>query len=306
MFKNAILYRIRAGLPGSSEQFGQWLAREAFLPCGPSQAKSGGWVPPRGHAHGALIEAVNGQWIARYVIETKNVPAAEVDRKLQEAIDHLDKTTGHKPGKKEGRDLRDEALLALLPRAFARQSAVWLWIDPRDGLLVLDATGQCKADEAIASLVRVLGQGLQIGYVQTLYGPMASMAAWLADEDDASLPKALAIGRECELKGAGDEPARVRFDHHSLDIDEVRRHVNENKLPVRLALSWQGSVSFMLTHQLQLRCIRFMEGWFDKREAATGEDRFDADVTIITGGLRPLIDDLIGALGGEAKDAHPS
>jgi len=122
VFKNLMLYRVGPEWPTSAAQWEEALTREPFAECGATQQKSTGWVPPRGEAHGALVEVVDGQWIARFAIETKAVPGEAVRRRTQEAIAAIEKTTGRKPGKKEVRDLRDDALIALLPQAFARQS----------------------------------------------------------------------------------------------------------------------------------------------------------------------------------------
>ena len=96
-------------------------------------------MPPRGPEHGALVESVDGQWIARLAIETRAVPGEAVRRKAQEAIDQIEKTTGRKPGKKEARDIRDDALLALLPQAFPRLGQVTVWLNPQERWLALDA-----------------------------------------------------------------------------------------------------------------------------------------------------------------------
>ena len=55
MIKNAIIYRISANLP-DLPALEEGLQKAAFQPCRPSQEKSEGWVPPRGEAHGALVE----------------------------------------------------------------------------------------------------------------------------------------------------------------------------------------------------------------------------------------------------------
>ncbi|HOK11828.1 MAG TPA: recombination-associated protein RdgC, partial [Ottowia sp.] len=86
MFKNLMLYRLGPGWPASAAQLEEALAREPFAECGATQQKSTGWVPPRGQDHGALVEAVDGQWIARFAIETKPVPGDAVRRKVQEAV----------------------------------------------------------------------------------------------------------------------------------------------------------------------------------------------------------------------------
>ena len=49
MFKNAIIYRIKANLP-DLPALEDALKKNIFQPCTPSQEKSEGWVPPRGEA----------------------------------------------------------------------------------------------------------------------------------------------------------------------------------------------------------------------------------------------------------------
>ncbi len=300
MFKNVMVYRIAQGWPASPEQLEEAIAREPFAECSATQQKSTGWLPPRGDEHGALVETVDGQWIARFAIETKAVPSDAVRRKLDEAVQHIEKTTGRKPGKKELRDLRDDALLALLPQAFPRRSTVTVWIEPTQRWLVMDVSAPGKADEVITSRVRVAGKGFGVGLLQTATSPQAAMAAWLADEHGDALHHAFSIDRGCELKGMGDEPARVRFEHHPLETPEIRQHIAEGKLPTRLALGWCGRVGFVLTQALQLKKIAFQEGVFEQGAPSNGEDRFDADVALTTGEMSGLISDLIDALGGEA------
>ena len=307
MFKNLMLYRLSPEWPASAAQWEEAIANEPFVECSATQQKSTGWVPPRGQEHGALVETVDGQWIARFAIETKAVPADAIRDRTQKAVEEIEKTTGRKPGKKELRDLKDDALIALLPQAFPRRSQVTVWIEPTQRWLVMDVGAQGKADELITSLVRVAGKGFGVGLLQTATSPQAAMAAWLADAEGDALPHAFNIERECELKGSGDEPAVVKFTRHPLQTDEVRQHIAEGKLPTRLALGWQGRVGFVLTQALQLKKIAFQEGVFDERPApANADERFDADVALATGELSGLITDLVAALGGEAAPGLPS
>jgi len=299
-----MLYQLGTGWPKSAAQWSEALGCEPFAECGATQPKSGGWTAPRGAAHGALVEAVDGQWIARYAIETKAVPAQALRRWLDERAVQIEHTHGRKPGKKELRDLRDDALLALLPRAFARRAEVAVWLAPKHRWLALDAGSQAKADEVIASLARVAGKGFAVSPLQTRQTPQALMADWLLAEKASGMPDAFHVERDCELKATGEEPAAVRFTRHELATPEVRRHVREGKRPVRLALSWQGRVGFTLTENLQIKKIRFDEGVFGERPDSD-EDRFDADAAIVTGELTGLIGDLIEALGGPAEGNTP-
>lgn len=110
MFKNLTIYRIGAGWTPELTAMEEALDAAKFVPCTATQEKSVGWAPPRGEEHGALVESVAGQLILKLVIETKSVPSASVKAKAQEAADHIEATTGRKPGKKETKELREDAL----------------------------------------------------------------------------------------------------------------------------------------------------------------------------------------------------
>ena len=146
MFKNLIVYRIAAGWSADTPQIEEALSPNVFVECGATQQQSVGWVPPRGEAHGALVESVGGQRIVRLQVETRAVPASVVRRKADEEAARIEATTGRKPGKKETKELREDALLSLLPQAFTRQSAAQVWIDAEAGLLLTDAGTQAPPE----------------------------------------------------------------------------------------------------------------------------------------------------------------
>lgn len=297
MFKNIIVYRIGPDWTATVEHMEAALDAARFVECGATQEKSIGWIEPRGEKNGALVESIGGQRILKLQIESKAVPGAVVKRKAQEQIEQIEKTTGRKPGKREIKEIREDALLGLLPMAFTKQSAVLVWIDLASHLLMTDAGSQAKADEVITALVSAL-PGLPLTLVQTAVSPQVAMTQWLTAETPEDWPQHLSVERECELKSNDEEKSVVKFTRHNLLNEEVRQHIAQGKLPVKLALSWDGRVGFVLTEALQLKKISFLEGVFDGTSAGK-EDGFDADVAIATGELGKLIPDLLEALGGE-------
>jgi recombination associated protein RdgC len=294
VFKNLIVYRIAAGWAATPTTLEERLASARFVPCGPSQEKSLGWVEPRGVAHGPLVEAVAGQLLLKMMVETRALPASVVNRKTEERVAQIETSTGRKPGRKELRDLKDEIRQTLLPVAFTKLASNTVWIDREAGWLVIDASSQARADEVVSALVVVL-DGFAVTLLNTQQSPAAAMAQWLTTQEP---PSGFSIDRECELKAADESRAVVRYARHALDTEEVRQHVAAGKLPTRLALTWAGRVSLVLTESLQLKKLAFLEGVFE----GTGEQRadgFDADAAIATGELRKLLPELLEALGGE-------
>ncbi len=295
MFKNLVLFRLSPDWSTTIKKVEQQLEPLRFLECSPSQDKSIGWVPPRGHEDGALIESVGGQWMLRLMIETKAVPGALVRRLADERAAQIQQSEGRTPGRKEMKDLRDETRLSLLPQAFSKRSTTWVWIDPKARLLVLDAGTDARADEVVILLNKCF-DALGMQRMQTQASPAACMSAWLTEMEG---PAGFTVDRDTELKARDDSQAAVRYAKHALDIDEVRAHVEGGKVPTRLALTWNERISFVLTDKMQIKRLKYLEGVFDAEDAADADEQFDSDVTITTAELGRMIPDLLDALGGE-------
>jgi len=297
MFKNMIIYRILPGWNTDLSTLEDALSGHLFQECAATQEKSGGWVPPRGQAHGALAESVGGHWILRFMLESKILPGSVLTRKVKEKSAAIEQQTGRKPGKKETSELKDEAKLDLLPKAFTKQTPVWVWIDRKAGLLVLDTGSQTCADEIVTVLVKSL-DGLSLSLLDTPLSPQAAMSQWLLEQEP---PVGFSIDRECVLQAVNENKSIVRYARHPLDIEEVQEHIQAGKLPTQLALTWDERISFLLTAGLHIKKLVFQETVFEDR--VQGESGFDADVALATGELSRFILDLIAALGGEEGNA---
>ena len=296
MFKSLILYRIGAEMPASADALEADLERAQFAPCAPTEPLSAGFVAPRGHAHGALVEVVDGQWIIRLQTEQRLLPPSVIADRVEELCAHIEDQTGRKPGKKALKDLKEQATHELLPQAFTRRRSMLCWIDPETKLLAVDAASGGRADEFASLLIKTISVPMNLHLMQSAETPSACMAAWLMDGEP---PADFNIDRESELKSEDESKSVVRYQRHALDIDEVRQHLQAGKRPTRLAMTWRDRVSFLLTDELQLRKINFLDLCFEGRATPEKDDAFDADVALATGELRELIPALIEALGGE-------
>ena len=295
MIKNAIIYRIVESWQPDLQALEDALQKCVFAECGATQERSVGWVPPRGEEHGLLAESVAGQWMLRFMSQSKLLPASVLNDKVKEKAAHIEKTEGRNPGKKEKRELKDEAKLDLLPMAFTKTGGMWVWIDPKARTLVLDTSAQGRADEVVSILVEAL-PGFALALVDTQTSPTAAMAHWLMTQEP---PAGFSADRETELKAADESKAVVRYARHPLDIDEVRQHIEHGKLPTKLAMTWDDRVSFVLNDNLQIRKIALLDAVMDGQ--SQDDAGFDTDVAITTGELSRLFPELIAALGGEGR-----
>lgn len=302
MFKNLTIFRIASGLDVDADTVAAELGKMPFAATTAESPKSIGWVPPRGHAHGPLLETINGAWVMRFMLETRQVPASVVQRRVDEMVSHIEAATGRKPGKKERRDLKEDALAALLPQAFPRQVATWVWLDPATKRLVLDTTSMAVADDIITALVKLL-EGFSVETLSTATSPSVAMAVWLAEQEG---PAGFAIGKACELRSADESQAKVRYSNHPLMLEEVKAHIAQGKQPTCLALEWDDRVGFVLGDNLQLKKVTFADSVQQQsKDQGQRADDFDGNVLMATAELGPLIGDLVDALGGE-NHARPA
>jgi recombination associated protein RdgC len=306
VFKNLNIYRIDPQWNDDVATMEEALQKLLFIECGATQQKSQGWVPPRGEQHGALVEVVAGQRLIKLMTEQRVLPGSVVKRRTEEIAAHIEHTTGRKPGKKQTKEIKEQATLELLPMAFTKQAATLVWIDPKQRYLLIDASSQSKADEVVSLLVKALDGRIGVTSLQTEQSPGVCMAEWLTSGEP---PAAFSVDRECELKSFDEMKSVVRYARHRLDTEEVRQHIVTGKLPTKLALTWMGRVSFMLTDTWQVKKLAFQDVVFESHKAASKGDKgeaFDADAAIATGELGQMIPDLIEALGGEQDPSKPS
>ena len=304
MLKSFTCYRIQEGWQAPDfHTLSDALGRTIFRPCGPTERRTSGWVPPRGVDHGPLLESVGGQWLMTLMSETRQLPASAVRAELDLRLDAVEAQIGRRPRGKAKREMKEKVEHELMPRAFTRKSAVTVWIDPRSRMLVLGTPSAKVADLIVAELLTVFEDRLPLTPIHTAQSPAGAMAAWLTSRE---APAGFSIDLECELRQADDSRATVKYTRHTLDTDEVVQHLQHGKTPAYLAMTWADRVSFVLTDELKIKRVKFLdvETAAAPGAASDGEDdSFDANAALATGELSQLMGDLLDALGGERPPA---
>lgn len=296
-FRNLQLYRL-ADHPGSAEQFAVYLNRHVFQPCSSLMKESHGWIPPRGDDR--LVFTLAGHWLIALGTEQKLLPASVVRQEVQQRVADIEARTGLRPGKKRVREMRDEVTDELLARAFSRYQTTFAWIDPEGKWLALDASSPKKANDFV-ELLRKSADELGFEPLKTARAPSSAMAEWLSERDG---PPGFSIDRECVLQSPLEEKATVRYTHHPLlDTDEIRNHITAGKVPIRLAMTWEGRISFALTEKLELKKLQFLDVNEDSGggDADSAEERFESDFALMTTMLGKFLTDLVATLGGEEE-----
>jgi recombination associated protein RdgC len=296
-FKNLQIYRLPAPWAFSAEQVEEALQSQAFTPASSNELLRQGWDRPRG-ADGALVHVVGGQFLLQLETEKKILPAKAVKQRAEAMADELEERQGFRPGKKAMKELRERAADELLPRALSVRSHLNAWIDPANGWLAVDTASATKADDVIKLLLKAVDR-MPLESLRVQRSPVGAMTAWLQGDE---APTGFMIDQDATLRATGESKAQVGYKQHTLDGEDVRRHIAAGKQCTRLALTWNSRISFVLTEGLTIKAIKPLDVIRENEVAAASSDeRFDNDFALMTLEYARMLADLVEALGGEAK-----
>lgn len=293
-FKNIFIFRIDTETAINADTLNEKLALKPLLPCSGLDKQSRGWGPC--HAD-KLVHGANKQMLFALGVEQKLLPATVVNRFAKERVADIEAQQGYKVGRKEMKELKEAITEELLPRAFALQRTTYAWLDTANGYLVIDAASSAKTEELLTLMNKTL-DNLSYNQLHTAISPVAAMTDWLAGNN---APAGFTIDRELELRATGESKATIRYANHALEGDEILRHIAAGKRVTRLGLTWNDRISFVLTEQMQIKRIEFLDIIKEEssKMADNADELFELDFTLMTGELAKMIADLTAALGGE-------
>lgn len=298
MFKNLQLYRLPRNWMISASEIEKAIAPQAFTPASSNELLRQGWAAPRADDGYDLVHAVAGQYLLQLTTEKKLLPSTVINQAAKARAAEMEEQQGFPPGKKAMKDLKERVADELLPRAFTVRRDTWVWIDPVNGWLAVDSPSPAKADDVVKLLLKAIDR-MPLESLRVQKSPVAVMTGWL-EADEA--PAAFTIDQDTELRATGEGRAAVRYVKHSLDPVDVGRHIANGKQCTRLAMTWEGRISFVLTESLAIKSIKALDVLKEGAHAAANDvERFDNDFVLMTGELAKMLADLVEALGGEAR-----
>jgi recombination associated protein RdgC len=295
-FKNLQIYRLPAPWAYTPEQLEEALKPLSFTPANSNELLRQGFDSPRGN--GNLVHTVNKQMLVMLGTEKKLLPGSVINQVAKAKAAELEEQQGFPPGKKAMKELKERVADELLPRAFSIRSNTFCWIDPVNGWLVVDAASPAKADDVIKHLLKAVDK-MPLQSLRVQRSPVAVMTAWL-EMDEA--PHGFTVDQDTELRATGESRAAVRYVKHTLEPDDIRRHIASGKQCTRLAMTWTDKISFVLTESLAVKGIKPLDVLKESDSVSRDDnERFDNDMLLMTGELSAMLADIVASLGGEAE-----
>lgn len=288
MFKNVRLFKLDDPSVIVPEVLEEKLAERRFRPCGPLETSTMGWAPPLGDSTSALAHTAGDCLLVCARRQERLLPSSVVAESVDERALEIEEREARSVGRKERRQLREQVLVELLPRAFTRSRRVSAYLDMQAGWMLVDAASGKAAEEVVELLRETIGS-LPVHPPRPSQSPEALMTRWVTEGD---VPAGIELGDECELRDARDDRSVVRCRGQDLGGEEISTHLRAGKQVVKLALEWQERLACVLQDDLSIKRLRFADDLIDEAVDNELEDeaaRFDAEFVIMTHELRGLL-----------------
>jgi recombination associated protein RdgC len=294
-FKNLLVYRLDAKWNVEARNLEKLLAARALQPCNSFEMESHGWLARQ--PGDPFLHTLHGHWLLTLGVEQKILPAAVIRQIAAERAAELAVKQGHSIGRKQMREIKERVLDELLPRALSRRQTTGAWVDPAHRWFAIDTVSETKAARVLETL-RKSGSDFPATLLDTQISPSTAMTGWLAKGE---ISPDFTIDQDLELRAGDANKATVRYVRHGLTGADIQAHIGSGKTATRLGMTWKDKISFVLTENLQIKRITFLNVLTrDTDDGADNKDeQFDLDFALMTGELSLLLADLVKLLGGD-------
>ncbi|PJJ98984.1 recombination-associated protein RdgC [Lysobacteraceae bacterium NML75-0749] len=294
-FRNLTLFRFPTQLDFS--QLETQLANVALKPVGGMELSSRGFISPfgRGEADAPLMHRIEDCIWLTLGGEDKILPGAVVNDLLQKKIAEFEQKNERRPGSKMRKQMKEDLITELLPRAFVRPSRTDAMLDLGLGVLVVDTSSRKTAETLVSQIREAMGSFPALP-INAEIAPRAVMTGWIAGD---ALPDGLMLGDECELRDPADTGAVVKVQRMELAGEEIDTHLQAGKQVSRLALDLNGHLSFVLGEDIVVRKFKLLDGAIDQLEGSENDDmraELDARFALMAGEFKQLFAVLESAL----------
>jgi recombination associated protein RdgC len=291
-FKNLYLLQLSRDFVLTPEELHDALESKPFLGCNKEQREAIGWVSPFGRNSEQLVHVVDGYMLFTVAHQERMLPSSVIREELDERVALLQDKENRKVGSREKKDMREQIEFELLPQAFTRTRKMDAWLDTANGWMVVNTSSASQA-ERMTKLLRTCLGSLPVAAPKTENSPTSLMTQWLKE---GGLPAPFTLGEECELRSQGDEKSVAVFKRHELLTDEVQSNLASGKLVSKLGLVWDEKISFILTDELGVRRVRFLDVLEDRLKDSDPQshaEKLDIEFNLMTGEVTQLLADLM-------------
>ncbi len=296
-FKNLLVYRFTTPFQ-LAENFDEQLSATPFVPCGSQDMMKAGWIAPM--PDGELpSHSANGCTLLCLRKQQKILPGAAVAEALDEKVREIETTQARKVYRKERKELKEEILITLAPRALTRSSRLYAYIDTQNQWLIVNGGSRNRAEELLTQLRTDIGS-LPLVPVETKNQPAVLLTDWVKN---GTVPAGFTLGDQCELRDVQETTNTVKVRGQDLRGDEVLQHIEAGKQVIKLAMNWREAIDFVIGDDLVIRRLKFRDELLEQVEKLDdARAQFDQEFGLMTLELSKFIAETMAAFGGALVD----
>lgn len=218
LIRNASVYR--ANVKQNEAEFRQALTETAFVEPSPSQSEAWGFVP----VEGEFLRTFPGGYGFTLRIDQKVVPPSALKAETSRLIALVEDREGRKPGRKEAKEIKAEALHNLTLKALSRSTHVNAYYHVKSETLVAASTSQRVCDRLTSHLVHALETiKTSTVHVSVRSNLTARLQQWVADEGDSEAFGELTLTGRAALQSPHDKRTlTVKSDDIMVNFEAIQ------------------------------------------------------------------------------------
>lgn len=296
-FKNIQIFQFVEPFKLSPEQLQTLMQEHTARPCSKLERMHYGWTAPLGADSDLLVHAANGRYMIAARKEDKILPTSVVRDQVAIKVAEIERAENRKVGGREKRSLFDQISLNLLPQAFSRSQITYAYIDLANNWLIIDSSNRSRAED-LTVLLRTSMGSLKLAEIKVKMSPAAVFTDWVRNNN---ISRDFLLEDHCELRDPNAASTVIKCVNQDVTAKEVVGHIESGKQVIKLALTWQDRMTFILDDSLNVRRIRFLDlvqQQVDDSNTETADEKFDADFIIFAAEFAEFLPRLWEVMGG--------
>lgn len=290
-FNNALIYQYELD---EASDLATSLSEELLKPCPPHARFIYGWLPAFTNE---LVHEVAGASMICMGKEERILPRGVINKMLQEKIQLIEAQQGRQVKRSEKAQLAEDLEFELLPKSFCVQKRLLALFDSVSKRLIINTSSTNQATQ-LTALLRKSVSGISIDPMTYNENLAIRFAEWI--QSPQTLPEHFQLASDCLLFSLDDEKKRIQCKGYELPAEEVLSLLSQGMATAEISLIWRERIQFTLTHELVFKKLKSLDYLLDDfNEIKTLDEEYqrqDAALTLLSGELRQLTNDVMAAL----------
>lgn len=270
------------------------LAENILKPCPPHARFVYGWLPAFADE---MVQEVVGSSLICMGKEERLLPRGVINKMLAEKIQMLETQQGRTIKRAEKAQMAEDIEFELLPKSFCIQKKMLAILDTASRRIIVNASSNNQASQ-LTSLLRKSVSGITIEPLTHTENLALRFAEWIHSPN--SLPNHFQLASDCLLFSLDDEKKRVHCKGYELPAEEILTLLSQGMATAEISLIWKERIQLTLTHDFTYKKLKSLDYLLDDfNEIKQLDEEYqqrDAALTLLSGELRELTNDLLAAL----------